>query len=471
MPSEVAAISTAVAQLADGLASHGGCWSSGKMTLSCTDGSATPPQVQECHGCGLFQAIPALTPGTTARCARCPTSLERATAHRLDQSIAFTAAALVLLIIMCATTLMSVQTAGITLHAGLFSGPEELVHRGMAGLAAVVVFVTVIAPFGKLVGTLYVLIRLHEATPPHHLRRVFALAEKLRTWSMIEVFVFGVFVAYVKLGDLVQIGLDAGVFALLALTFVIIWTDSALDREAIWDKLDRKDVTDETGRVASLGRVPVGAVGCETCRLVSVPQHDHPSCPRCGSVLHARKPDSVARTWALVVAAAVLYVPANLYPVLTVMQLGAGSPSTILGGVRELVSSHMYLLAALVFFASVAVPMLKLVGLSVMLIATQTGRAGWLRDRTRLYYIVRWIGRWSMIDIFMEALLGALVRFGTVVTIEPGIGAVSFCGVVILTIFAAETFDPRLMWDRAAERLAPGDPATLRILFRHELGA
>ena len=158
------------------------------------------------------------------------------------------------------------------------------------------------------------------------------------------------------------------------------------------------------------------------------------------------------RTWALVLAAAILYVPANLYPVLTVMQLGAGAPSTILGGVQELISSRMYPLAALVFFASIAVPMLKLVGLTIMLVSTQTGRAGWLRDRTRLYHFVRWIGRWSMIDIFMESLLGALVRFGSVITIEPGIGAVAFCAVVLLTMFAAETFDPRLMWDAAASR-------------------
>jgi paraquat-inducible protein A len=441
------------------------------MTRLVAKGPSTQPRLQECPGCGLFQTIPALTPGTTARCVRCPTSLQRATAHPLDHSIALTAPALVLLIIMCTTTLMSVQTAGIMLRAGLFSGPEELVQRDMAALAVVVVFVTVIAPFGKLIGTLYVLIRLHEATPPRHLRRVFAIAEKLRPWSMIEVFVFGVFVAYVKLGDLVQIGLDAGVFALLALTFVIIWADSALDRQAIWDRLDRKDMTDETTRVATLGHVPAGSVGCETCGLVSIPRPIDPRCPRCNSVLHERKPDSVARTWALVIAAAVLYVPANYYPVLTVMQLGAGTPSTILGGVRDLVSSGMYPLAALVFFASVAVPTLKLVGLTVMLVATQTGREGWLRDRTRLYYVVRWIGRWSMIDIFMEALLGALVRFGTLVTIEPGIGAVAFCGVVILTIFAAEMFDPRLVWDTAARRLVPAGLSPMQVQTGHEVGA
>ena len=91
---------------------------------------------------------------------------------------------------------------------------------------------------------------------------------------------------------------------------------------------------------------------------------------------------------------------------------------------------------------------------------SQTGRAGWLRDRTRLYHIVRFIGRWSMIDIFMESLLGALVAFGSVITIEPGVGALAFCGVVILTMFAAETFDPRLMWDAAAQRTVPeGEPA------------
>lgn len=152
------------------------------------------------------------------------------------------------------------------------------------------------------------------------------------------------------------------------------------------------------------------------------------------------------------IAAAVLYVPANYFPVLTVVQLGAGAPSTILGGVQELISSGMYPLAALVFFASIAVPMLKLIGLTLMLVMTMTGRSGWLRDRTKLYHIVRWIGRWSMIDIFMEALLGALVKFGNVITIEPGIGALAFCAVVILTMFAAESFDPRLMWDAARER-------------------
>ncbi len=389
----------------------------------------------------------------TAHCARCPTTLRRTSTHRLDHIIALSFAALALLVIMCTTQLMSVETAGIKHVADLFSGPEELARQNMGPLAAAVLFVTVVAPFAKVVGTLYVLIRSHEANPPAHLRRIFAWVERLRPWSMIEVFVFGVFVAYVKLGDLVHIGLAAGVYALLALTFVLIWSDAALDREAVWERLDGR-----RGLTAGACGGAIAGIGCEICGLVSLPRSDDPRCPRCESALHARKPNSVARTWALVIAAAILYIPANYYPVLTVMQLGAGQPSTILGGVEELIAARQYPLAALVFFASIAVPVLKLVGLSIMLIAIQAGRAGWLRDRIRLYHIVRFIGRWSMIDIFMELLLGALVVFGSVITIQPGAGALAFCAVVILTMFAAETFDPRLMWDAAARRTRAAEP-------------
>jgi paraquat-inducible protein A len=138
--------------------------------------------------------------------------------------------------------------------------------------------------------------------------------------------------------------------------------------------------------------------------------------------------------------------------VLTVISFGSGAPSTILGGVEELLAGGMLPLAALVFFASILVPVLKLVGLTILLVSTQRQSVGRLRDRTRLYRIVNAVGRWSMIDIFMESILVALVQFGALATIDPGFGAIAFAGVVILTMFAAEGFDPRLMWDAAATR-------------------
>jgi paraquat-inducible protein A len=234
----------------------------------------------------------------------------------------------------------------------------------------------------------------------------------------------------------------------------MIAADAVLDAQFVWEEMERRGIprgTVDHAAVVATRRGP-HVIGCDTCGLVSHVADGVSRCPRCGFRLHHRKGDSIARTWALGVAAVILYIPANLYPVLTVVQLGAGQPSTILGGVRELLSGGQWPLAALVFFASIMVPMLKLVGLTILLTSTQRHRPGRLRDRTRLYRIVDAIGRWSMIDVFMASILVALVQFGALVTIDPGVGAIAFAGVVILTMFAARTFDPRLMWDAAEVR-------------------
>ncbi len=425
---------------------------------SLAEESAAPvsrPQLRECFGCGKFQIVPALGPDMRSDCVRCGTSLRRTRAEPMSHTLALTAAALVLFGVLWLAMLMKVSAAGIEHDTNLNSGPIELVNRGLWPLAIAVAFTTAIAPAGKFAGMLYVLIGLRLPTPPPNLRGVFLFARKMGIWAMLEVLLLGVFVAYTKLGDLVHIELGPAVYALGLLTIVTVWADTALDPDAVWEEIERRGQTHAPmPAVPSLDFRP-DAVGCEACGLVGVPAEGDGRCPRCGSRVHERKPDGLSRTWAFVIAGAVLYIPANVYPVLTVMQMGAGQPSTILGGVEELLASQMYPLALLVFFASVLVPMFKLISLALMLmatmlVATEAGASVLLPQRTRLYHVVAWIGRWSMVDIFMESLLGALVQFGGLVTIEPGIGAVAFCAVVFLTIFAAESFDPRLMWDAAA---------------------
>jgi paraquat-inducible protein A len=253
--------------------------------------------------------------------------------------------------------------------------------------------------------------------------------------------------------DLVHIDLGVALYALGLLMLTMVAADAMLDRQAVWDEMERRGVPPEPidHRAAALATPAHGAVGCHTCGLVCLPHHHDDRCPRCGSALHARNPNAVTRAWAMLIAAAILYVPANYYPVLQVIQLGSGAPSTILGGVVELLDAGMWPLALLVFTASVAVPMLKVLGMVLLLVSARAGWRGRLRDRTRLYGAVNAIGRWSMIDIFMVTILVALVRFGAVVSIEPGVGGLAFCAVVILTMLAAEAFDPRLMWDSAGE--------------------
>jgi paraquat-inducible protein A len=150
-----------------------------------------------------------------------------------------------------------------------------------------------------------------------------------------------------------------------------------------------------------------------------------------------------------VLAALILYIPANVYPVMTFVSFGRGAPSTILGGVVELVQAGMWPLAAVVFLASITVPVLKLISLSVLLVSVQRRSRRQTRQRTMLYRIVEGVGRWSMIDIFTLAILAALVQLGALATIQPGPGAIAFAAVVVLTMFAAIAFDPRLLWDAA----------------------
>lgn len=193
-------------------------------------------------------------------------------------------------------------------------------------------------------------------------------------------------------------------------------------------------------------------VGCHSCGLVSrlntaQARHGHVCCPRCGASLHSRKPDSLARTWALVLASAVCYVPANVLPVTVVTSLGNQQADTIMSGVIYFLTSGQWPLAVLIFFASVFVPLLKLVVLVFLLVSVQARSAWRPRDRTRLYRLTEVVGRWSMVDIYVIALLVALVKLGNLATIDAGPGATFFAAVVIMTMFAAMSFDPRLIWD------------------------
>ncbi len=190
---------------------------------------------------------------------------------------------------------------------------------------------------------------------------------------------------------------------------------------------------------------------CQDCHLLikagPLPPHGNARCPRCGARVYRRKPNSLTRTWALTLAAAILYIPANVFPVMTVVSLGRSEPDTILSGVEALIAADMWPIALLVFFASITVPMLKLISLTYLLLSVQRQSRWRPRDRTVLYRITEVVGRWSMIDIFMISILVALVRLGNLATFEAGPGAIAFASVVVITMFAAMSFDPRLIWD------------------------
>jgi len=192
----------------------------------------------------------------------------------------------------------------------------------------------------------------------------------------------------------------------------------------------------------------LGLIGCHVCGLVCrEPSVDDAACPRCGAALHRRKRGSIAHTWALLIAAFLLYIPANVLPIMRTVSLGDVDDNTIISGVVELWVKGSPSLAVIVFTASIVVPMMKFLVLATLLVSTQR-RSDWaLWQRAKLFRLVEFIGYWSMLDVFVVALLTALVRFGFLSQVEPLPGVVFFGLTVILTMFASMSFDPRLMWD------------------------
>ena len=412
----------------------------------------TPSNVScECPDCGLFQQIGRLRPGEMAMCERCSALLRRRRRNSLGTTFALSTASFMLMPVASMEPVLGFRFAGQERLTSLFGLPLAFEQADMPLLAIAVFATTVVAPFVRVLCSVVLLgsLVVKGGRLPHAVLVLLArLRELLGPWAMLEVFLLGLFVAYTRLEAKSTVEVGVGLYALGALVVVTAWTDCWMDRHALWEAIGRRRriVVPQGRRVGRL-------IGCDCCEKVSRGRVGD-ACPRCDVPLRERKPQPIVRCWALLLTAAVLYIPANVYPILTLTTLGSGEPSTILGGVVELIEYRMWPLAALVFVASILVPSLKLLALVVLLVSTQRGSDRRLHDRTRLYRIVDIVGRWSMIDVFMLSVLTALVQMGLLAKVVPGLGAVAFASVVLLTMLAAFSFDPRVMWDAAEARQA-----------------
>lgn len=202
---------------------------------------------------------------------------------------------------------------------------------------------------------------------------------------------------------------------------------------------------------AAASALSLGAQRCDGCSLLSFPTpgDDDARCPRCGAATEFRKQHSLQRTWALLIAAALCYVPANVLPVLTTRTAAGAESDTILQGVVLLWSPTGWPLSLIVLFASIMIPSAKILALGYLLVCVQRGSLGNEKRRLRLYRTVELIGRWSMVDVFVDTFTAALVQLPPLMSVEPAPGLLFFAAVVVLTMLAVDSFDPRLLWDRA----------------------
>ncbi len=409
-----------------------------------------------CHACDGVHRIVPVPEGGKALCGRCGTQLYRNLPRSLDHSAALYVAALVLFALANAFPFVALKFGDRVEQTLLISGAFALHKAGMPELGLLVVLTSVVFPFLTICGMLYLLLPLRFGIRPRWMTPVWRMVRMITPWSLIGVFMLGLLVSVVKLQDLATVIPGIAFFAFIGLLVISAAAVASFEPAVLWTRMG--PVTDKApeGSAAEMGYAT-----CHTCDLlVGRPEPGlRWACPRCGDPVHGmRIHESIPRTWALLCAAMLLLVPANLLPVMTVVRFGQGEPSTILAGVVHLVEDGAVPLALLVLFASFVVPIAKIIALVVLLVTAQRGSDWRTRDRTLLYRVTEAVGAWSMIDIFLVGILVALVRLDALATVTPGLGATFFGAAVVLTMLAAHSFDPRLVWDRAG-RTRMGAPA------------
>jgi len=383
-----------------------------------------------------MQVLPALIGRQTAVCRRCDGTLASPARGRVDAPLALAAGALVLLVPAVIWPLMTVSSLGAQRQSWLETCVSALWDQGFTSLAALVAAFSIILPFVYLTALVSVLavLRFQLGIP---IGGLFRWVRALRPWMMIEVYLVGGFVAYSRIKVVSTIQIDVGGWCLLAASMLFLLALTQLDERTVWEGVPVGDAADEGSKT----------IACTVCDLIVSGTEEGRRCPRCTARLYVRKPDAFRRTTALVIAGFLLYVPANVIPVLTTVRLGRADENTIMSGVLELVQNDLWPLAIIVFSASIILPLLKLFGLTWMLFATWRRSRRLLLARTRFYRMIDLVGRWSNIDVFAVSVLIAALRFGALTEVHAGNGLVAFAAVVIITMFATTAFDSRLMWD------------------------
>ncbi|MGK5022180.1 paraquat-inducible protein A [Janthinobacterium sp. LB2P10] len=417
-----------------------------------------------CHDCGVLYRKRPLRPREKARCSRCRSVLYRAASGRgasagLDKVLALTLAAALAFLIAQFFPIVELDVNGLTSSATLLGSIRVLWYEQMQVVASMVFLSTIVFPAVELASLLYVALGLRSGVKVPGFNRVLRAVQIAREWGMTEVLMIGILITVVKMSSLATVLPQPGLFAFGALTLLLAIVVS-FDPKALWNLGDDLTPQAQPGIACQGFAQSAKVVPCHACALVAPPLHKGKgkrlACVRCGSPLHVRKPNSISRTWALLIAAMILYIPANLLPVMVTHSLLGAQNDTIMSGVVLFWSSGSKGLAIIIFIASVVVPMLKL-GVLALLAFTAQRRSRWRpRQRTILYRMVEFIGRWSMLDIFVVTLTVALVRFNSLAVITAGPGALAFGAVVVLTMLAAMQFDPRLIWDAVDEQV-PGE--------------
>lgn len=369
--------------------------------------------VLDCHHCGAQFKRVKLAPGQCARCDRCDSVLESYSSITPSTWLALILTAIMLFVMANAYPIATLSFQGLSQSARFIDAVRVTWLDGYWEVATVTFFVAFLLPFLHLILLLWLIAPIALKRQGVGIQAGLKLYKLIKPWSMVPVLLMGILVAIVKMAGMATLIPGIGLIA-TALTAVLITLLSQLDYHRLHLMLTDYGV-------------------------------------QLTDTHHAKPPNiaSINRTWALLITAVILYVPANLLPIMDISMFGQSSAHTIMGGVIELAQYGSWDLAAIVFIASIVVPTAKIIILATLVWLTQSKERSNLKQRTQYYKFVEFVGQWSMIDVFVVILFCALGQFGAVMSIKPSAGVIAFAAVVVLTMLAALGFDPRLAWRRA----------------------
>lgn len=396
-----------------------------------------------CSQCDLLVALPELGQGERAECPRCGATLTTRWDAPRQRPTAYAVAALFMLLLSNLFPFVNMKVGGMTSEVKLLEIPAVLFSEDYASLGTFFLLFVQIVPALCLA---IILLLVNRVQMPVVLKaRLARILFLLKSWGMAEIFLAGILVSFVKLMAYGDIGIGSSFIPWCLFCIVQLRAFQCVDRRWVWDDIAPAPVLTQPLKVGVAG-IRQGLRSCACCTAV-LPA-ETAVCPRCLTKGDVRRKNSLQWTMALLVTSLMLYLPANILPIMITDLLGDKMPSTILAGVILLWGEGSYPVAMVIFIASIMVPTLKMIAIAWLCWdAKGHGR----RDSERMhliYEVVEFVGRWSMIDVFVIAVLSALVRMGGLMSIYPAMGALMFALVVIMTMFAAMTFDPRLSWDR-----------------------
>jgi len=374
-------------------------------------------------------------------CTRCRTQLEHSAGKSLDATLACSTAIILLLIPAWVAPFLTTSALGATRTSFLPMSVSVVWRDGSPLLALCVCLFVLLFPLIRFGALTAVLAALRLRRQPTWLTPAFRICNALQAWAMLDVFLLGLMVAYFRLRSSLEVTLGAGAICFIVAGLLSLVARATLDKAQVWRLM---------GPDRSFIQAP--SMMCLSCELV-LPRSDEPKiCPRCHATVTPRKSNSYTRSIALLLAAGLMYLPANIYPIATIPINLKPTSYTVLGGVIDLVRSHLLGLAALVFTASFTIPLLKMLGLAWCASSAMCGSCRFLVAKTRVFRVIEEIGRWSMVDPLTIACFVPVLQFNALIDGHAEPAVVPFSAVVILTTFAVQLFDPRRMWDAAEHK-------------------